>query len=105
MTVRQGCEQLFHFSWSENLPYSSPSNHVIFAASCSVLYTVYIAYAVTGVWCCEVGICDARACVLFVSSRSAIVFNPSAGAITDHSQPAKDIDQYFKSQLCGELFV
>ena len=38
-------------------------------------------------------------CVLFVSSRSGIVFNPSAGAITKHSQTAKDIDQYFKSQL------
>ena len=39
--------------------------------------------------------------VLLVSSRSGIVFNPSAGAITDHSQSAKDIDPYFKSQLCG----
>ena len=38
-------------------------------------------------------------CVLFVSSRSGIVFNPSADAITDHSQSAKDIDPYFKSQL------
>ena len=38
-------------------------------------------------------------CVLFVSSRSGIVFNPSAGAITDHSQSVKDIDPYFKSQL------
>ena len=41
-------------------------------------------------------------CVLFVSSRSGIVFNPSAGAITDHSQSAKDIDPYFKSQLYVE---
>ena len=31
-------------------------------------------------------------CVLFVSSRLGIIFNPSAGDITDHSQPAKDID-------------
>ena len=38
-------------------------------------------------------------CVLFVSSRLGIVFNPSAGANTDHSQLAKDIDPYFKSQL------
>ena len=38
-------------------------------------------------------------CVPFVSSRSGIVFNPSAGAITDHSQSAKGIDPYFKSQL------
>ena len=35
----------------------------------------------------------------FVSSRSGIVFNPSAGAITHHSQSAKDIDLYFKFQL------
>ena len=38
----------------------------------------------------------------FVSSRSGIVFKPSAGAITDHSQSAKDIDPYFKSQLYVE---
>ena len=41
-------------------------------------------------------------CLLFVSSRSGILFNPSADAITDHSQSAKDIDQYFKSQLYVE---
>ena len=41
-------------------------------------------------------------CVMFVSSRSGIVFNPSASAITDHSQSAKDIDPYFKSQLYVE---
>ena len=41
-------------------------------------------------------------CVLFVCSRSGIVFNPSAGEITDHSQSAKDIDPYFKSQLYVE---
>ena len=38
-------------------------------------------------------------CVLFVYSRSGIVFNHSAGAITDHSQSAKVIDPYFKSKL------
>ena len=38
-------------------------------------------------------------CVLFVSSRSGIVFNPSAGAIIDHSPSAKDSDPYFKTQL------
>ena len=38
-------------------------------------------------------------CVLFVFSRSGIVFNPSAGAITDYSQSAKGRDPYFKSQL------
>ena len=41
-------------------------------------------------------------CVLFVSSRSGIVFNPSAGTITDHNQPANDIDPYIKSQLYVE---
>ena len=58
----------------------------------------YMAHVVTGVWCGEVSIWAAL-CVLFVSSRSGIVFNPSAGAITGHSQSAKDIDPYFKSQL------
>ena len=38
-------------------------------------------------------------CVLLVSSRSGIVFNPSADTITDHSQSAMDIDPYCKSQL------
>ena len=38
-------------------------------------------------------------CVLFVSNASGIVFNPSAGAITDHNQSVKDIDTYFKSKL------
>ena len=37
--------------------------------------------------------------VLFVSSRSGIVFNSSAGAVIYHSQSAKDINPYFKSQL------
>ena len=41
-------------------------------------------------------------CVLFVSSWSGIVFNPSTSAITDHSQSAKDIDPHFKSQLYVE---
>ena len=40
--------------------------------------------------------------VLFVSRRSGIVFNPSAGAITDHSQSTKDIDSHFPA-LCGGL--
>ena len=42
------------------------------------------------------------ACALFVSDRSDIVFNPSAGAITDQSQSAKNTDPYFKSQLYAE---
>ena len=44
-------------------------------------------------------------CVLLlcvVSSRSSIVVNPSSGAITDHSQSAKDIDPYFESLLYVE---
>ena len=40
--------------------------------------------------------------VLFVSSRLGINFNPSAGAITDHSQSVKDIDSYVKSQIYVE---
>ena len=52
--------------------------------------------------CGKVGICVAGVCVLFVSNRSGIVFNSSAGAITDYSQSAKDIDPYYKSQLYVE---
>ena len=40
--------------------------------------------------------------VLFVSSMSCITFNPSAGTITDHSQLAKHIYPYFKSQLFAD---
>ena len=44
-----------------------------------------------------------RCCVLtVVPRRSGIVFNPSAGAITDHSQSAKDIDPHFKFHLYVE---
>ena len=75
---------------------------MILAVSRSVTYMAYISHVVTGMWCGEVGICDDHVCVLFVSSRSDIVFNPSASAITDYSQSAKDIDQYFKSQLYAE---
>ena len=47
----------------------------------------------------RVGIRDA--CVYcFVSSRSGV--NSIVGTITDHSQSAKDIDPYFKSQLYVE---
>ena len=73
-----------------------------FAASRSVPYMAYISHVVTGVWCGEVGICYDRVCVLFVSIRSGIVFNSSASAITHHSQSAKDINPYFKSQLYAE---
>ena len=41
-------------------------------------------------------------CVVIVSSRSGIVFNPIDSIITDHSQSAKDIDPYFNSQLYVE---
>ena len=41
-------------------------------------------------------------CILLVSSRPGIVFNQSTGEITDHSQSAKNIDPYFKSQLYVE---
>ena len=45
-------------------------------------------------------------CVLFVSSRWGIVFNPGAGAITEDSQSAKEIDPYFRSKRCdGPLLL
>ena len=56
----------------------------------------YIANVVTGVWCSDVSICDTRVCTVFVSSRSGIVFNPSACSITHHNQSAKDIEPYSK---------
>ena len=63
----------------------------------------YIAHVVTGVWCGEVRWAFTMPmCVLLVSSGSGIVFNLGAGAITYHSQSAKDIDSYFKSQLYVE---
>ena len=49
--------------------------------------------------CCGVFEYAMPVCVLFVPSRSGIVCNQIAGAITDHSQSAKDIDRYFKFQL------
>ena len=87
------------------MAYSSQIITRDFAAFCSEPYMPYIAHAVTGVWCGEVSICDARVCVcvLFVSSRSDIVLNTNASAITDHSQSEKEIyDTYFKSQLIVE---
>ena len=56
-----------------NLAYSSPSHHRL----CSAVY-----------------------CLCLVTS--GIVFSPSTGSITDHSQSAKDIDPYLKSQLYVE---
>ena len=38
-------------------------------------------------------------CILFVSSTSHIGTNPSASAIAVNKQSAKDIDQYFKTEL------
>ena len=46
--------------------------------------------------------CPCVWCVLFVTSRSGIVFNPGASVIADHSQSAKNIDPYFNSQLYVE---
>ena len=39
-------------------------------------------------------------CVLFMSRMSGIIFNTCASAVTDYSQSEKDIDRYFKFQLC-----
>ena len=39
---------------------------------------------------------------LCLAGRVSFFFNPSAGAITDHSQSAKEIDPYFKSLLYVE---
>ena len=38
-------------------------------------------------------------CVLFVFNILGIIFNPRVGAISEHSQSAKNIDLYFKSQF------
>ena len=43
-------------------------------------------------------------CVLFVYSALGAVFNPIAGAITDHNQSANDLDPYLKCQLYVEYF-
>ena len=78
------------------MAYASPSNHCDFAASRNVFYMKYIATVVTGVWLQVrwANVMPMR--LLFVSSTSDIIFNPSAGAITDNSQ---DKDLYLKSQL------
>ena len=69
------------------------------AASRNVPNRAYIAH----VECGAVRLAYAMpVCILSVSSRFIIVFNPSAGAITDHSQSAKDIDTYSMSQLYVE---
>ena len=65
-------------------------------------YMAYIAHVVTGVYSAVRWAYAIPVCVLFVSNRSGIVFNQSAGAITDHSPTAKDIDSYFKSLLYAE---
>ena len=81
---------LFHFSWSENLAYSSAEViTVIVAASRSVPYMSVGAYR------CVVQVKWAYVCrrLLFVSGTSdiGIIINPSAGTSTDHSQQAKGI--------------
>ena len=40
--------------------------------------------------------------LLFMSSTMGIVFNPIAGAITDHSPSAKDVHPYFRLQFYVE---
>ena len=60
----------------------------------------------TRIWCgvcMYADLCEARVCVLFVSSTSGVFFNPSA--TTDPSQPVKDTDPYLKSQLYVEDLV
>ena len=39
-----------------------------------------------------------------MSNTSGTVFNPSAGANTDHSRSAKEIDTYSKFQLYVEYY-
>ena len=73
-------------------------------------FLLYMAYSsrCTHIWCgvCICGLTQSP-CIskpvylLFMSSMSGIIFNQSASAITDDSQSGKDIDSYFKSQLCG----
>ena len=61
-----------------------------FVTSRSMPYMTNIAHVVTRMGGGdEVGIYAMPVCVLFVSSRSGIVFNPSADTIIDHSQSAK----------------
>ena len=36
-------------------------------------------------------------CVLFESSTTGIIFNPSADAVSDYSQSAKNVDPYLSS--------
>ena len=43
------------------------------------------------------GICGALS-ILFMSSRSGIIFNPSVDAIADRSQPTRDEQPNFKFQ-------
>ena len=71
-----------------------------------ILFLVGVIYMSCSSQCTHIGVVDAYVltfvkseCVLFVPSTLGIIFNPSTGAITDHSQSAKDIDLYFKSQL------
>ena len=69
----------------------------------------YIAHVVTRVgvmrWAYTIPVCvcvRVCVCVLFVSSRSGIVFFKSADAITDHNQSARDIDPYYNFELYVE---
>ena len=69
------------------MAYSSPSNHMIFAASRSVPYMAYIAHVVTGVWCGEVGICHARVCtVLCLAGRVSFSTRAPVQSLTTSNQ-------------------
>ena len=73
---------------------------VIFACSRSMPYMAYIVNVVTEMW--WLGGHTSCLCGLFVTSTSGIIFNPSAGAIINHIQLAKDIDPYFKTKIYVE---
>ena len=66
---------------------------VIYMSYSSHVLTYAVAYACVWTYAMPV-------CVLFLSCMLVIIFNPSEMAITDHSQSAKDIHPYCKSQLC-----
>ena len=82
---------------------------LICATSNSVLYIIYSCMCrteptVMAAWCRCGGHMQHQCAILFFSMLS-IVLNPSAGAITDHSQSAIDTFPYFKSKLYVEHSV
>ena len=120
LRVKWVCGQLFHFSWSENLAFSSSQVIIVMffcflIAACSLPFVAYIVHVVTGVRCYVVQVMRAYAmpvlCVLFVPF--VLVYcvyclclarwvSPSARVPVHsliHSQSAMDRDSYFKSLL------